>query len=69
MPDGGNPSTPCGITFLAWDGPQKCGRVAGHPGAHTRDPIILDASALPDGEAERIASDFPGVEFREATDD
>ena len=36
----------CGQEFNAFDGPQKCGRVKGHPGAHTRDPLPSDRQAF-----------------------
>ena len=36
----------CGQEFRAFDGPQKCGRVKGHPGAHTRDPLPSDRRAF-----------------------
>ena len=36
----------CGQEFRAFDGLQKCGRVKGHPGAHTRDPLPSDRRAF-----------------------
>lgn len=40
------PVLECGVLFNAFDGVQACGRVHGHPGAHTRDPLPSDRRAF-----------------------
>lgn len=50
----------CGVLFNAFDGVQPCGRIRGHKGAHTRDPIgrerqVMEAGAKATAEA-RIAA-------------
>lgn len=40
------PVRKCKVLFNTFDGVQACGRVNGHPGAHTRDPLPSDQHAF-----------------------
>lgn len=51
----------CGVLFNDFDGVQPCGRIKGHRGAHTRDPIGRERQVMEAGAKARARMGFRSV--------